>query len=218
MWRSHEARAAIAFVGNDRLPDEQTEVQCMTSPTRWDPVREATSLRDAMNQLLEQAVMRSSYLPLSSQVGAGPGQMDVLELDGRYVVQIALPGVTPDDIELTVRQNTLTVRARLPEPLDEEQRKKGVYLLRELGAGELTRAISFPKDVNGDAVEAQCENGMLHLEIPVAEHAQAKRINVRGVHGAQSIQGAKGDSSTVVESGQSDARRDTPELTTASSR
>ena len=159
----------------------------MSSPTRWDPVREATSLRDAMSQLLEQAVLRPSYLPFSTQAGAGLGQLDVLEVEGRYLVQMALPGVTPDDIDLTVRQNTLSVHARLPEPFGEDQRKKGTYLLRELGAGELTRSISFPKDVNGDIVEARCEHGMLVLEIPVvraraAEAHQGAWRRVRAEH------------------------------------
>jgi HSP20 family protein len=135
------------------------------------------SLRDAMSQLLEQAVLRPGFAPMVGDTGTG--HMDVIEANGRYYCQVALPGVDPGNIELTVRQNTLTLRAKLSESFPEALRKEGTYLLRELGTGEITRAITFPKDVNGDAVTARCEQGMLWLEMPVAEHAQPKRIAIQ---------------------------------------
>ncbi len=154
----------------------------MSALSRWDPIREATSLRDAMNQLFEQAVMRPGFGPFAGVTGVNGGvigQMNVLEAEGKYVCQVLLPGVNPDAIDLTVRQNTLSLKVTLPEPFSEELVKKSTYLLREFGAGEFSRSITFPKDVNGDAVEAHYERGILTLEIPVAQHAQPKRISIR---------------------------------------
>lgn len=150
----------------------------MTTLSRWDPLREMTTLHDAMNQLLDQAVLRpgSGYL---GATGSGLGMMDVVELDGRYLCQIALPGVNPDTIDLTVRQNTLTVRATVQEPLPEDQRKNATYLLREFGSGEFTRSITLPKDVNSEAVEAHLDHGILSIAIPLAQHAKPRRITVR---------------------------------------
>lgn len=150
----------------------------MTTLSRWDPLREMTTLHDAMNQLLEQAVLRPGYGYLGAS-GSALGMMDVVELDGRYLCQVALPGVNPDAIDLTVRQNTLTVRATVQELLPEEQRKNATYLLREFGTGEFTRSITFPKDVSSDAVEARFEQGVLAIEIPLARHAQPRRITIR---------------------------------------
>ena len=150
----------------------------MTTLSRWDPLREMTTLHDAMSHLLEQAVLRPGYGPLGTG-GSMLGMMDVVELDGRYLCHVALPGVAPDAIDLTVRQNTLTVRATLQEPLPEEQRKNATYLLREFGAGEFSRSITFPKDVNSDAVDAHFDRGVLTIEIPVAQHAQPRRIAIR---------------------------------------
>lgn len=150
----------------------------MTTLSRWDPLREVTTLHDAMNQLLEQAVLRPGYGYVGAS-GAALGMMDVVELEGRYLCQVALPGVNPDAIDLTVRQNTLTIRATVQEVLPEEQRKNAKYLLHEFGTGEFTRSITFPKDVSSDAVDARFERGVLFVEIPLARHAQPRRITIR---------------------------------------
>lgn len=149
----------------------------MSTVTRWDPMRDVLSLRDAMGQLFEQAVMRPGFESFAS---TAHGAMNIVEAEGRYYCQIALPGIAPDDIELTVRQNTLTVKANVPEPLSEDLRKNAVYLVREFGAGEYTRTVTLPKDVNGDRVDAHYEHGILTVVIPLAEHAQPRRIAVRG--------------------------------------
>nr|MBF6592700.1 Hsp20/alpha crystallin family protein [Ktedonobacterales bacterium] len=150
----------------------------MTALARWDPLRDVTTLHDAMNQLLEQAVLRpgSGVLGMSGSV---VGAMDVVELEGRYLCQIALPGVNPDGVDLTVRQNTLTIRATVQEWLPEEQRKNATYLLREFTTGEFTRSITFPKDVNPDAVEARLDHGVLSVIIGLAQHAQPRRITIQ---------------------------------------
>lgn len=151
----------------------------MSSLMQWDPIRDATSLRDAMSQLFEQAVMRPGFGPSSGlSVGGAVGHLNVLEVKGMYLCQALLPGVRPEDTELTVRQNTLTIKAKLPNLLRAEQQKEAVYLLREFGTGEFTRSVSFPKDVDGDAVKAHYERGVLTVEIPVAQHAQPKRIAI----------------------------------------
>lgn len=151
----------------------------MSSLMQWDPIRDATSLRDAMSQLFEQAVMRPGFGPTAGlSAGGGVGYLNVLELNGTYVCQVLLPGVSPEDTDLTVRQNTLTIKAKLPALLSAEQQKAAVYLLREFGTGEFTRSVSFPKDVDGDAVKAHYERGILSIEIPVAQHAQPKRITI----------------------------------------
>jgi HSP20 family molecular chaperone IbpA len=68
----------------------------------------------------------------------------------------------------------LTVKASVPDPFSEEQRKNTTFLAREF-----IWSIAFPKDVNGDAIDASYDQGVLTLEIPLAEHAQRRRIGVR---------------------------------------
>lgn len=158
----------------------------MSSLTRWDPIREMTSLRDAMDQLMERAVLRPGFgagLGLGGLGGSSVGLMNVFESQNRYICQVLLPGVTADHIDLTVRQNTLSIEAKLPELISEEAQKSATYLLREFGAGEFSRSISFPKDVNGAAVQAQFDQGVLTVAIPLAEHAQPRRIQINQPNG-----------------------------------
>jgi HSP20 family protein len=149
----------------------------MSSITRWDPFRDATTLRDAMGQLFEQAVLRPGAF------GGVVGQMNVLEANGHFLVQALLPGVGPEGIELTVRQNVLTIKASTSETVPEEQLKTATWLLREFGPGEFTRTITFSKDVDGDKVDARFDRGILTLMVPLAQHAQPKRITVREADG-----------------------------------
>src|SRR5881227_3830739 len=90
--------------------------------TRYDPFREALSLRRAMDQLFEQSFVNPSMMSGSPTMLA---PMDVCETDNGYEVDVALPGVRPEDIELTVDQNTLTIRGRYSHQNDHEHQPQG---------------------------------------------------------------------------------------------
>jgi HSP20 family protein len=161
-----------------------------------------TSLRDAMDQLMERAVLRpglSSGFGLAGIGGSSVGLMNVFESRNRYICQVLLPGVNTENIDLTVRQNTLSIKAKLPELIAEETQKEATYLLREFGAGEFTRSVSFPKDVDGDAVQAQFEQGVLTIAIPLAQHAQPRRIQITQVDGSGQPQLNTAASAQVVD-------------------
>jgi HSP20 family protein len=183
------------------------EVSVMAPLSRWDPVREALSLRDVMNQLVEQAFLRPGIGSLGAASGHAFGQMNVLEANGRYYCRVILPGVAPDDVELTMRQNTLTLTAKVPDLFPDEVRQQGTYLLQEVGSGEFSRSIAFPKDVQADAIAAHYDQGILTIEIPVAEHAQPKRIAIHA--GSSTAQPA----TTYVEEGTN--HQDEPRAATA---
>ena len=86
--------------------------------TRYDPFREALSLRRAMDQLFEQSFVNPSSMPGSPSLMA---PMDICETSNGYEVDVALPGVRPEDIELTVNQNTLTIRGRFSHQNERQQ-------------------------------------------------------------------------------------------------
>lgn len=92
--------------------------------TRWldmDPLRNTTTLRDAMNQLFEHSVVRPNTLPASGFLVP----MNMYELDNTYyVVQAYVPGVKPEDVEVTARQNTLSIKGRLPEPISDDRKQR----------------------------------------------------------------------------------------------
>ncbi|HTK09975.1 MAG TPA: Hsp20/alpha crystallin family protein [Ktedonobacteraceae bacterium] len=95
--------------------------------TRYDPFREAMSLRRAMDQLFEQSIVNPAGLLAGAvgAVGAQTAQMDICETSTGYEIDVALPGVRPDDIELTVDQNTLTLRGRYSHQNEHHEQSQG---------------------------------------------------------------------------------------------
>src|SRR6266487_5765427 len=108
--------------GNDRYDSIPETRRYQSMMTRYDPFREALSLRRAMDQLFEQSFVNPSMMP-GSQTMLAP--MDVCETDNGYEVDVALPGVRPEDIELTVDQNTLTIRGRFSHQNEHQDQPEG---------------------------------------------------------------------------------------------
>ena len=90
--------------------------------TRYDPFREALSLRRAMDQLFERSFVQPGLMPGSPSLMA---PMDVCETENGYEVDVALPGVRPEDIELMVDQNTLTIRGRYSHQNEHQGQPQG---------------------------------------------------------------------------------------------
>jgi len=102
--------------------------------------------------------------------------MDVYETDQALVAQVAVPGIDPDDIEITLTGDMLTIRGQIAEEKEEKDRQ---YLWREMARGEFSRCVSLPAGLQADKAEAEFKNGLLTLTIPKREEAKAKRIHVK---------------------------------------
>jgi HSP20 family protein len=98
--------------------------------SRYDPFREALSLRRAMDQLFDQSFINPGMTP-----GAGPmiAPMDVCETPNGYEVDVALPGVRPEDVEITVDQNTLTIRGRYSYQNEHQDQQEGQWQNQQQG-------------------------------------------------------------------------------------
>jgi len=133
-----------------------------------------TSLREAMDRLFEQSFMQPGWL------GAwmGPSDMlpvDVYETDDKLVVKAAVPGVKPEEIEVTVTGDLLTIKGEFRA---EEKTENASYLRQERRYGSFSRQIGLPAGVNTDKVQASFENGVLTLEMPKVEEAKVKTVKV----------------------------------------
>src|SRR5581483_12427883 len=134
---------------------------------RYDPFREMLSLRNAVDQLFEQ-----SFVHPNSNWSAGTSTnlfapMNVYETSQGYYMNILIPGVKPDGIELTVQQNTLTVKGQFQ--LATEEGKERNWLLHEIGSGSFERTVTFEKPVDADHIETSYEYGVLKIFVPVHE-------------------------------------------------
>lgn len=142
---------------------------------RFDPFREAVSLSDAFNSLLRESFVRPGTMPGGQNVAALP--LDVVETDEAFVVKASLPGVKPEDVQITVHGDTLTIRGS--SKVDEE--KKGEHWhLRERRSGAFQRTVSLSTAIDSEKANAAFEHGVLTLTLPKAEQAKPRQIKVNG--------------------------------------
>jgi HSP20 family protein len=150
---------------------------------RWDPFREAISLRDAMNTLLQESFVRPSGM--SAQSGYASLPLDVCETENEFVVKAALPGVKPDDVQVTVHGDTLTIRG---ESKAEEDKQGEHWHIRERRFGAFQRAVALSTPVNSDKAQAHYEHGVLTLTLPKSESAKPRQIKLKGTTQGQVAQ------------------------------
>ncbi len=100
---------------------------------------------------------------------------DIYEEKDELVVKTELPGINEKDLEVTLENNILTIKAEKKEEVAED----ATHHTRERYYGKYVRSMSLPLHVNGDKVSATFENGTLELRLPKAEELKAKRIEVK---------------------------------------
>jgi HSP20 family protein len=142
---------------------------------RWDPFREALSLRDAMNTLLQESFVRPGGLSASTGLATLP--LDVSETEDAFVVKASLPGIKPEDVQVTVQGDTLTIRG---ESKAEEEKEGGHWHLRERRFGAFQRSVSLTTPVDSDKAQAHYEHGVLTLTLPKSEAARPRQIKIGG--------------------------------------
>ena|SRR5947209_15400004 len=103
---------------------------------------------------------------------------DVFETEQGYQVRFLLPGVKPEDVELTVDQNTLTLKGKFDSTI--EQDKQVNWLVREIGSGSFERSITFPKAIDADQISTSYEHGILAISLPLSEVSRPKKISITG--------------------------------------
>jgi HSP20 family protein len=144
----------------------------MTLIRRTNPFGELISLRSAMDRLFEDSFVRSR----NGITDEHPLALDVRTTEDAYEIDAALPGVKPEDVDISVLGETLTITARTQ---GEESREDEGYSYREIRRGSFSRTVTMPTSVKADEATATFENGMLHLSIPKAEEAKPRQIQIK---------------------------------------
>ena len=142
---------------------------------RWEPFRELISLRQAMDRLFEESFVRPSRALALVGDGIQP-VIDMYQTPNEVVVKASLPGVKAEDVEVTITDDTLTIKGET-KATDEVKRED--YLYREHHYGSFTRSIALPHGLQSEKAEATAENGILTLTIPRAEEAKPKTIEIK---------------------------------------
>ena len=135
---------------------------------RWDPFREMTSVQNQFNRLMDQmwGGRQESWLPA----------VDVFDKQDSVVLKAELAGMDPDDIEIEVEDNVLTIKGerKFQETVDEER-----YYRVERRYGSFQRSLALPQGVKADEIQAAYDDGILTVTVPKAEEEKPKKIEVK---------------------------------------
>jgi HSP20 family protein len=141
---------------------------------RWEPFRELKQMEDTMNRLWRgfggnREGTEDWNIPI-----------DVIQKPEEIIVKASLPGIKPEDIDVTVEDNVLAVKAQRNEELEENG---AGYLVRERTAGSYYRALRLPDTIDTGKIQSEYEHGVLTVSLPRAEEKKPRKIKV-GVRAA----------------------------------
>jgi HSP20 family protein len=146
----------------------------MTLVRRTSPLGELVSLRQAMDRLFEDSFVRPRGWGFSAEFG-GNLPLDVTNTPDALLVEAALPGIRPEDVEITVENGTLSIRA---ESGDERQETQGETIISEIRRGSMSRTVTLPTGLESDKATATFDNGVLRLTFPRAEAVKPRQIRI----------------------------------------
>jgi HSP20 family protein len=156
----------------------------MANITRFDPFGEMVSLRSAMDRLFEDSfVSPIGWRTIGGGESVTPA-IDVHETPDEIVVTGTLPGIRPEDVEVTITGQSLTLRGEFKA---DESVERDQYLYRERRYGTFSRSIQLPVRVEGDRAEATFTDGILTLRIPKAEEVKPRHIRINAGGNGQTV-------------------------------
>jgi HSP20 family protein len=143
---------------------------------RWDPFRGVWTLRDTFDRLVYDNVVR----PTSGLLSGGRSYLpvDMIERDDGYVLRATMPGIDPDDVQITLTGTTVTIQGESRR--EEEQQEGQTWIVRERRSASFYRSVTFPAPIDADRAEARYEHGVLTLALPKAQEAQPRQIRLDG--------------------------------------
>ena len=154
---------------------------------RWVPYTEIGRMEDTMNRLWRGFGGRS-LAPESAEIEPWTLPLDVVDEGDKVVVRASLPGIQADDIDVSIEENVLTIKAQTKA---EEERTEANYLIRERRAGSFYRAVRLPESVDTERVESTYDHGVLSIALPKVEHRKARRVEIKVGSAAKPIEGKK---------------------------
>ncbi|MBC8448692.1 MAG: Hsp20/alpha crystallin family protein [Chloroflexi bacterium] len=140
--------------------------------TYWQPMRDMITLRQAMDRLFDEGLVRPEWAEQRERAARLP--LDAYSTEEEIVILASLPGVKPEDVEITIEGDTLNIKGEIPEPPANVD-----YILRERGFGPFTRTLTFNIPVQADKAEASFRDGLLTLSVPKAEEIKPRTIKVK---------------------------------------
>ena len=144
----------------------------------WEPIRDLVTLREAMDRLFEESFVRpgSTRWARRAEGREAPYQLplDAYVTANELVIVASVPGLSPDEVEITIEGDTLSIQGEVAGPIENVE-----YIVQQRPYGKFSRTLRLNIPVDADAAEALFEHGVLTLTIPKAEEAKPRTIKVK---------------------------------------
>src|ERR671914_305799 len=160
------------------LVTEQSRRRADMVLRRWEPFRELRQMQENMDRL---------WRSFSS---GGDGQdvenwavpLDVVQEGENIVVKASVPGVSPEDIDVSIENDVLIIKGQTKE---EREHQEGNYLMRERRSGSFYRALRLPDTLDSEKAQPHYEHGILSITFPKMESKRARRLQITSGQGSQ---------------------------------
>jgi HSP20 family protein len=152
----------------------------------WEPYREMITLRQAMDRLLGQSLVRP-LMPWP-EIGVVDVPIDMYQTDKDVVVKATLPGVEAEDVQIYISGDILSIKG---EHCEEEEINEGDYIHRERRCGTFSRSLPLPGSVDSDKADAVFDKGVLTLTLPKKEEGKPKKIKAKHKGAAKGVKAEK---------------------------
>ena len=170
----------MAKADNANDKDESNEKEL--TPTQRDTSPRIPSPFEEIDRVMESFFPRRWMQPFRWEMPHFPElaefkmpKVDIIDRDTEIVVKAELPGVVKEDIDLSITDNTVTIKATTSH---EEKEEQGNYYRSEISRGSFSRTVALPGDVDADKAKASFNDGILELTIPKQEKSHRKSVTV----------------------------------------
>ena len=163
---NNEENSNIKILNN---PEESGRKESnMSELNPWRPLREVTTLREAMDQLFQDSV-------ITPKTSAVMPRIDIKDKKDKIVVKAELPGMVEDDIDIEIADGVMTISG---EKKEESEKEDEGYYYKESHTGVFSRSFNLPADVVESKADAEMKNGVLSITIPKTEPKKATKIKI----------------------------------------
>ncbi len=142
------------------------------SMVRWEPFKDLMNLRETMDRLFEDSMVRSGPRWTAAEARCEL-PLDVYTTDEELVIIASVPGVKPEDVEITIEGDTVTIKGEIPAPVENV-----AYAAQERPYGKFQRVLRLNIPVQADKAEASFDRGVLTLTLPRREETRPRTIKI----------------------------------------
>lgn len=150
---------------------------------------ELMNMRSLVDQNFRENPFGDAFGTLWSRAETSPGRVahpmpiDVYATDDNVVIVAAVPGMSPDDLDLSIQRNTITLSGKVHNVADSEDTQGATWYVHELTSGTYRRSLTLPFPVDADKADATFENGILRVVLPKAEASKPRKIAIHAGSG-----------------------------------